>query len=118
MHVCICAGTHVGICMYMTVCMYVLGWLGLMLGLILNYSFTLSKVGDVSPLTPELTDTASLSSQLLWGSPTLSHKARIKGKQASTSTSIYVGSGGPNSAPHTCKTNTLFKKGDGEKAQC
>lgn len=53
------------------------GRLGLMLGLILNHSLTLTKVGDVSPLTPELTDTASLSSQLLWGSLTLSHKARI-----------------------------------------
>lgn len=61
-------------------CVHARARLGLMLGLILNYSFTLSKVGDVSPLTPELTDTDSLSSQLLWGSPTLSHKGRTKGK--------------------------------------
>lgn len=61
-------------------CVLACGRLGLMLGLVLNHSFTLSKVGDVSPLTPELTDTASFSSQLLWGSLTLSHKARITGK--------------------------------------
>lgn len=117
LHMCLCMFAYVQAHMWGYACTWLCACTWLMLGLILNYSFTLSKVGDVSPLTPELIDTASLNSQLLWGSPTLSHKARIKGKPPPPPALMWV-LGGPNSAPHTCITNTLFKKGGGEKAQC